>query len=197
MKDPVLSKGMVKLTTPSAGGSQDTLCLPLEYLNGWLFKVDANRYAETDPRRNVIIAYQTECYRVLFRYWKNRSASAFHEQWEAESEKVAALRCSFRAMRDFAGISTIRTAFAAEFPQYIIVGADYCNMLYDDIVGLRKEIGSRENYIRDTVHLPRKPLSDTERQEIRELHRSGVKPLEISRRLGKNYFSVCHIVYRK
>ncbi|GBC62504.1 hypothetical protein DENIS_3476 [Desulfonema ishimotonii] len=68
-KDPVLSKGVVNLTIPSGRGIQDTTCLNLRFLNGWLFRVDAGRYAGDDPRRAIIIRYQEECYQVLYDHW--------------------------------------------------------------------------------------------------------------------------------
>lgn len=44
--------------------------LPLDYLNGWLFGVNANRVKE--GIRDNLIRYQRECYRVL--------ADAFYHQ---------------------------------------------------------------------------------------------------------------------
>ena len=65
-KDPVLASTVDDLSTVGADGkSRSMLCLPLDYLNGWLFKIDAGRYKPGDPRRDRIIAYQRECYRVL------------------------------------------------------------------------------------------------------------------------------------
>jgi hypothetical protein len=55
---------------PAAGadGKQyGMLCLPLDYLNGWLFRINANRYQ--GARRDLIIKYQMECYRVLARHF--------------------------------------------------------------------------------------------------------------------------------
>ncbi|WFF39296.1 phage antirepressor N-terminal domain-containing protein [Moraxella nasibovis] len=45
------------------------LCLPIHYLNGWLFGVDTNRVkAEI---KETLITYKKECYQALFDYWKN------------------------------------------------------------------------------------------------------------------------------
>jgi hypothetical protein len=56
---------MREIRTTGADGKQyEMVCLPLDYLNGWLFKINANRY-KGDDRREVIIRYQRECYRVL------------------------------------------------------------------------------------------------------------------------------------
>ncbi|MCZ7674295.1 MAG: hypothetical protein M5U34_47765 [Chloroflexi bacterium] len=67
--DPVLSKQVkgVNITfTPSSsrgGGVQETNCLPLDYLNGWLFGINAKRVKEEVRER--LILYQERCYKVL------------------------------------------------------------------------------------------------------------------------------------
>lgn len=63
--DPVLNSTISVTETVGADGkSREMVCLPLDYLNGWLFKINANRY-KGDDRRETIIRYQRECYRVL------------------------------------------------------------------------------------------------------------------------------------
>jgi hypothetical protein len=65
-RDAVLSDVMrfVRVTrTNSQGGNPNVLALPLEYLNGFLFGVNANRVKE--EIRDNLIRYQRECYRVL------------------------------------------------------------------------------------------------------------------------------------
>lgn len=67
--DPVLSKQVkgVNITfTPlqgQGGGPQITNCLPIDYLNGWLFGINANR-VKPEIRERLII-YQEKCYKVL------------------------------------------------------------------------------------------------------------------------------------
>lgn len=67
--DPVLSKQVkgVNITfTPlqgRGGGAQITNCLPIDYLNGWLFGINANR-VKPEVRERLII-YQEKCYKVL------------------------------------------------------------------------------------------------------------------------------------
>lgn len=67
--DPVLSKQVkgVNITfTPSqgrGGGTQLTNCLPIDYLNGWLFSINANRVKPEIRER--LIVYQEKCYKVL------------------------------------------------------------------------------------------------------------------------------------
>lgn len=49
--------------TAADGKTYEYICLPLEYLNGWLFGVDAARVKE--EVRDKVIEYQLECFQVL------------------------------------------------------------------------------------------------------------------------------------
>ena len=65
-RDPVLADitRFVRVTrTNSQGGNPNVLALPLEYLNGFLFGISANRVKE--EIRDNLIRYQRECYRIL------------------------------------------------------------------------------------------------------------------------------------
>ncbi len=67
--DPVLSKQVkgvnITFTTPGrpGGGVQTANCLPVDYLNGWLFGINAKRVKK--EVRDRLILYQEKCYRVL------------------------------------------------------------------------------------------------------------------------------------
>jgi len=71
-EDPVLSEGITMVVIPSPGGPQETTCLRLDLLNGWLFKIDSRRVKE--EAREALIAYQRECYAVLFRHFQPTAA---------------------------------------------------------------------------------------------------------------------------
>ncbi len=71
-RDDVLSEGVCVMQTPSSGGDQQTVCLPLDYLNGWLFGIDTNRCREAIRPR--LIEYKRECYRALAAYWMDGEA---------------------------------------------------------------------------------------------------------------------------
>lgn len=73
-RDEVLSKGVVVMNTPSAGGEQRTLCLPLGLLNGWLFGVDSRRCKPFI--RQALVRYKFECYDALAAYWQQCAAKA-------------------------------------------------------------------------------------------------------------------------
>ncbi|AGQ37903.1 TPA: phage antirepressor N-terminal domain-containing protein [Mannheimia haemolytica] len=66
-RNEVLSQGIRVIRIPSNGGEQEAVCLPLHYLNGWLFGVNPSR---VNPEiKEKLIRYQTECYEVLWDYW--------------------------------------------------------------------------------------------------------------------------------
>ncbi len=64
-KDAVLSKGMVLLAIPSAGGTQETTLLRIDLVTIWLIKINPNR-VKPELRERVIL-YQEHCARVLLR----------------------------------------------------------------------------------------------------------------------------------
>ncbi|PJK07958.1 hypothetical protein CO610_07280 [Lysobacteraceae bacterium NML95-0200] len=66
-RHPVLSEGMSIMDIPSKGGAQQTVCLPLDKLNGWLFGIHASR-AKPELREK-LIQYQRECFDVLARHF--------------------------------------------------------------------------------------------------------------------------------
>ncbi len=66
-RDQVLSEGVCMIHAPSPGGSQEMLCLPLEYLNGWLFGIEERRVAS--QIREALIVYKREAYGALYNYF--------------------------------------------------------------------------------------------------------------------------------
>lgn len=51
---------------------REMICLPIEYINGWLFGIDINR---CKPEiRDTLIKYKKECYQALHDYWFNGKA---------------------------------------------------------------------------------------------------------------------------
>ena len=64
LRDPVLAEALQRVVIMTTHrGLQETLCLPLDYLNGWLFGINAARVKE--ELRTRLIQYQKECYQVL------------------------------------------------------------------------------------------------------------------------------------
>ncbi len=75
-RDPVLSEvGATVRVTRTEGDrevARELLCLPLDFLNGWLFGISALRVKEDVRER--LITYQRECYRILARAFQRPSA---------------------------------------------------------------------------------------------------------------------------
>ena len=72
-RDDVLNSTVVIITTVAEDGkNREMLCLPIQYLNGWLFGIDINR---CKPEiRDTLIKYKKECYQALHDYWFNGKA---------------------------------------------------------------------------------------------------------------------------
>lgn len=71
-RDPVLSQGIRIMRIPfGRGGAQDTLCIKLELVNGWLFGIDSGRIKDEAVRERVIL-YQRECYQVLYEHFASK-----------------------------------------------------------------------------------------------------------------------------
>ncbi len=80
-RDPVLSaaaKGVVVMTPPSqdgrGGGPQEMLCLPVQFVHGWLFRITTERVKP--ELREKIIRYQRECFRVLWQAFQAETLTA-------------------------------------------------------------------------------------------------------------------------
>lgn len=91
-RNPILSEGIFIMKTPSNGGDQETICLPLGLLNGWLFGIDTKRIKDEAVRQRVL-EYQRECYQVLFNYWHHGIAQkephpTKHPQFKQNAESI-------------------------------------------------------------------------------------------------------------
>lgn len=71
-EDAVLSKGVALTAIPSDRGAQETITLPIDLMQGWLFKLNPDKVAPEARER--VIAYQRECYQVLHDYWVRGAA---------------------------------------------------------------------------------------------------------------------------
>ena len=87
---------------PSAGGIQEMLCLPLEYLNGWLFGIDERRVAP--EIRAPLVVYKREAYTALYNYFikgfalNRKKLDEDEEAREAALQELRKLRTSDRAL---------------------------------------------------------------------------------------------------
>lgn len=63
--------GVMIIITPSEGGPQESLCLPLRKILGWLMTISPNKVKPMLRER--IIRYQRECDEVLWRHWTRKA----------------------------------------------------------------------------------------------------------------------------
>ncbi len=101
-RNAVLSKGKVMMTSPSNGGDQEYIALPLGMLNGWLLGVDANK---VKPEiKDTLVKYQLECYDVLYQHFmpKPRKPVDLSEYVHKDAHEALALKyhCMFRQYDD-------------------------------------------------------------------------------------------------
>lgn len=66
--DEVLNSTVVMMTIVAEDGkNRQMVCLPINYLNGWLFGIDVKR---VKPEiRDTLLKYKKECYQALCDYW--------------------------------------------------------------------------------------------------------------------------------
>lgn len=71
-RDPILREGMTVMVIPGVGGGQETTCLKLHLVNGWLFGIEEGRIK--DPLvREAVLVYKRECFRVLFEHFYGKA----------------------------------------------------------------------------------------------------------------------------
>lgn len=79
LRDQLLSEGVAITATPSPGGSQETMCLPLDLIPGWLFGIDDRRIRD-EAIRVKVLEYKRHCYRVLYEHFFGQSAASDTEE---------------------------------------------------------------------------------------------------------------------
>lgn len=79
-RDTILSEGATMMVVPSAGGMQETMCLRLDLVNGWLFGIDDKRVKP--EARDTVLRYKRECYRVLYEHFHGAAAARVAERAE-------------------------------------------------------------------------------------------------------------------
>lgn len=76
-RDPILSEGGTMVVLPSIGGMQETFCLRLDLVHGWLFTIDEAR-CKPEARARVLL-YKREGYQALYRHFVPDAVQAAQE----------------------------------------------------------------------------------------------------------------------
>lgn len=99
-RDPILSEGTCIMHVPfGRGGGQDTTCLKMELVNGWLFTIDTSRIKDETVREKVIL-YQRECYGVLFKHFYKGAKADDHIVIEDHEETATAEAAKVRLVTE-------------------------------------------------------------------------------------------------
>lgn len=96
--DEILSKVYLLRGMPTPGGEQQMSCLPLDYISGWLFSINANRVKP--ETKELLLAYKRECHKVLHAHFfkqneasdKDRQNAALIEWIKAKQAHIAGLK---------------------------------------------------------------------------------------------------------
>ena len=84
-------KGVTVTVTP--GGRQEMICLPLDYVSGFLFGISATRVKEEARER--LVRYQRECYKVLAEAFQEGRLTAdpvWEDLLQSDTEAVQAYK---------------------------------------------------------------------------------------------------------
>ena len=113
----VLEPAIVFITTVAEDGkNREMVCLPIDYINGFLFGIDTSRVSE--EVRPVVLYYQKECYRVLFEFWNKPK-----EQEPTKPVEPAPLPGSFRDKMEAVLMSIDRLKVKGKPKEALIVSA--------------------------------------------------------------------------
>lgn len=120
-RDAVLnSVKRVIRSTGSDGKIYKMLCLPIQFLNGWLFGVDVNRLKDEQAKEN-LIKYKLECYQVLHDYWhKGIAVNPRRLTISVEQQKAIRSAVAKRCQSNSVHYQTVYTALYEKFdiPRY-------------------------------------------------------------------------------
>lgn len=116
-RDPILSEGMVMMATPfGRGGGQESVCLKLELVNGWLFTIETGRIKD-DEVKSRVITYQRECYQVLHERFAGKQNSGINiSEGETQENENVKLRSVTEARHTFGAQAAAQLWFRLGLP---------------------------------------------------------------------------------
>lgn len=101
--------GMIKLIIPSTSGDQETLCIPVRKVSGFLASINPDRVDVS--RREKLIRYQEECDEVLYQYWTKGHVTKESVARAIDKPYVEALEYFYRSTCKVEGV---QVAFAVD-----------------------------------------------------------------------------------
>lgn len=179
--DPVLSEEVrsVAVTATEAGGKRDMLCLPLEFLNGWLFGVSASR---VKPEiRKQLIRYQKECYRVLSRAFVSRPGA----------EEVSPATATLLQVREMGRAIMQMAEEQIEFERRLVTTEDRLDRAAVVVSALDRRVSTIEERLS-----PGQPVTEEQASQISQAVKS-VAMIMTKRSGSSQYGAVYGELYRK
>lgn len=176
LRDPVLSKRLKGVTvTVTPGGRQEMMCLPLDYLNGFLFGLNADR---VNPAiRDRVIRYQEECYQILAHAFIERPGGT-----GADSPAVAALT----QIRELGRAIMEMAEQQLEYERRITTTEDRLERALNRTAVVFGEMGQRITTLEKKL-APGNPITDEQASEIQAaVHGLGMLLTEQDK--SKNHF---------
>lgn len=169
-RDKVLSQvaksvRVTRTNSDSPRGDPDALCLPVEFLNGWLFGINASRVKQEHQEK--IIRYQLECYRVLWEAFNVQAPVATQSTSTLEQIRATALAVAQLAEQqmEMEGRLTKRLDKAAEV-----------------FIGFDRRLGMLENKLS-----PAALVTDSQAEEISSTVKA-LAELMTEKAPGKNHY---------
>lgn len=152
--DIVLSKGASKLTLPTKGGNQTSLCIELDYLPLWLAKISITTAMKREhpEATSKLIEYQLRAKDVLAEAFLGKT-----KEWDLHREvgKIDRKRLTS---------SISRNIYNAQSKTY----SDYTNMVYDVLFGMTAKEIRESRDIKKKSQLTRDYLSKDELKLVDE-----------------------------
>lgn len=123
-RNHILKQAMSMMDMPSKGGIQQTIALPIGYLNGWLLNVDVNR---VKPEiKDTLIKYQLECYDVLYKHFMPKVAELHPNTITIEQQQAIKNAVIKKCHRDGRHYQSVYNEFYQVFdiPRYQVLPLD-------------------------------------------------------------------------
>jgi hypothetical protein len=76
----------VHMCTPSAGGPQEMLCIPVKQINGWLYSINANKVKP--ELREKLLQFQEECHIALHDHMSGRANARIVEMLKQMNQEL-------------------------------------------------------------------------------------------------------------
>ncbi len=100
LKEEVQFVRVTRMNSEQRRGNPNIFCLPLDFLNGWLFGINATRVKPEHQEK--VIRYQRECYRVLYQTFHPQAVTVRSEDTSSNIQVLEQIRANSLAVAHLA-----------------------------------------------------------------------------------------------